>query len=71
VVTGRVSTEIAVSAREEEVLAAVADHLTNAEIAERLFISRGTVHTHVSHVLAKLGLRSRVALAAEATRRGV
>jgi DNA-binding CsgD family transcriptional regulator len=36
-----------------------------------MFISRGTVHTHVSHILAKLGLGSRVGLAAEASRRGL
>jgi DNA-binding CsgD family transcriptional regulator len=43
--------------------------MTNPEIAERLFISRRTVETHMSHVLAKLGLSSRVELAAEAARR--
>ena len=45
--------------------------LANPEIAARMFISRGTVHTHVSHILAKLGLRSQVGLAAEASRRGL
>jgi DNA-binding CsgD family transcriptional regulator/tetratricopeptide (TPR) repeat protein len=49
----------------------VAEGLSNPEIAERMFISRGTVHTHVSHILAKLELTSRVGLATEASRRGL
>jgi predicted ATPase/DNA-binding CsgD family transcriptional regulator len=57
-----------VSAREAEVLAAVAEHLTNAEIAERLFISVRTVESHVSSLLRKLqvGDRRELALAADA-----
>jgi DNA-binding CsgD family transcriptional regulator/tetratricopeptide (TPR) repeat protein len=56
---------------EHKVVQLVAEGLSNPEIAERMFISHGTVHTHVSHILAKLGLRSRVGLAAEASRRGL
>jgi predicted ATPase/DNA-binding CsgD family transcriptional regulator len=51
-----------VSAREAEVLAAVADHLTNAEIAGRLFISVRTVESHVSSMLRKLDVPDRRAL---------
>ena len=46
-----------------------AEGLTNPAIGERLFVSRGTVKTHLEHVYAKLGLRNRAELAAAAARR--
>jgi predicted ATPase/DNA-binding CsgD family transcriptional regulator len=58
-VVERESMSPGVSAREAEVLDAVAEHLTNAEIGARLFISVRTVESHVSSLLRKLGAQDR------------
>jgi DNA-binding CsgD family transcriptional regulator len=54
---------------ELRVVGLTAEGLTNREIAERLFVSRRTVATHLEHVFQKLGFSTRVRLAAEAVRR--
>lgn len=59
------------TAREREVAALIAEGLTNGQLAERLFISPKTAAVHVSNILTKLGLSSRVEVAAWAIRHGV
>ena len=59
----------ALSRRELEVLALIADGATNREAAARLFVSEATVKTHLLHVYEKLGVRDRAAAVAEAYRR--
>ena len=58
-------------ARSSEVLTLVTEGLTNAQIAERLFLARKTVDHHVSAILGKLGVRNRGLAAAEAARLGL
>jgi DNA-binding NarL/FixJ family response regulator len=50
------------TSREREVMALVAEGLTNAEIGERLYMSPATARTHVSRILSKLGARDRTQL---------
>jgi predicted ATPase/DNA-binding CsgD family transcriptional regulator len=54
---------------ELEVARHVATGLTNPEIGQAMFVSSGTVKTHLSHIYAKLGLRNRAQLTAEAAGR--
>lgn len=61
----------ALTARETEVLRALATGLTNREIGRALHIGERTVKTHVSHLLAKLGLQSRTQAALHAVRIGL
>jgi DNA-binding CsgD family transcriptional regulator len=61
----------ALSSRELDVVRLVARGLTNAEIAAQLFISIGTVKTHLGSVQAKLTARNRVEIAAWAWESGL
>ena len=59
------------STRETEVLALVAQGLSNTEVAARLFVTETTVKSHLAHVFAKLGVSSRTAAVSAARRSGV
>src|SRR5450755_4133540 len=60
----------ALSLREREVLALIADGASAPEIGRRLHLSTGTVKTHLQHLYEKLGVNDRAAAVAEAMRRG-
>lgn len=61
----------ALTRREREVVELLAEGLTNAELAARLYISPKTAAVHVSNILAKLGMASRSEVAAFAVREGL
>lgn len=61
----------ALTQREVEVLEAVAVGHSNREIARRMFLSEGTVKTHLTNAFGKLGVRSRTAAVAQARGRGI
>ncbi len=59
------------TARQTDVLRALAQGRSNAEISDTLFISEGTVKAHVKAILAKLGARDRTQAVMTAIRRGI
>ena len=63
--------DLGLSVRELEVLALVAAGRTNGQIAKELFISPKTASVHVTHILDKLGVSSRIEAAMIAARAGL
>jgi DNA-binding CsgD family transcriptional regulator len=57
--------------REHEIVALVAEGLTNRELAERLCISEATVRTHLTSIFLKLGVTNRLKLVVYAYRKGL
>lgn len=74
VLTRRATTHQAsesLSRRELEVLQLLSEGLSTSEVADRLFLSVNTVRNHVTHLMAKLGARSRLEAVNVAVRRGL
>jgi ATP/maltotriose-dependent transcriptional regulator MalT len=67
----RLRTTEELSPREVDILRLVARGLGDAQIAQRLFLSPHTVHRHIANIRTKLGVRSRAAAVAYATRHGL
>jgi DNA-binding NarL/FixJ family response regulator len=65
--TGRDGQEI-LTQREREILQLLADGMSNADVAQRLFISQETVKSHVRHILSKLEAETRTQAVAIALR---
>lgn len=61
----------ALTAREQQVLRLLAEGLTATAISTQLYISRATVRNHTQHLLAKLGLHSKLEAVAYAYRHGL
>jgi DNA-binding NarL/FixJ family response regulator len=61
----------ALTAREIEILQHVAEGNRNRDIADRLFISEGTVKVHIQHIMEKLGASDRTQAITIAVRRGI
>jgi DNA-binding NarL/FixJ family response regulator len=61
----------ALTAREVEILQQVAEGNRNRDIADRLFISEGTVKVHIKHIMEKLGANDRTQAITIAVRRGI
>ncbi len=65
------TTADALTQREHQILALIAEGLSNREIAERLTLSLSTVQTHYTHIIEKLNLRNRTELVKYALRHGL
>src|SRR5688500_1867598 len=69
-ITGKDSTDM-LTAREREILQLLADGMSNADVASKLFISQETVKSHVRHILAKLEADTRTHAVAIALREAI